>query len=136
MLIRTQVAGSTTENGVFMMGSPVGESSRTSANETWHEVTLTKDFYMGVFGVTQSQWEQVMGNVRSRPSAFNNADYWMTRPVEQVSYYDIRENIANTHDAAVDWPNNSAVTAGAAALPVNLGLERIAFRFEGVALTY
>jgi formylglycine-generating enzyme required for sulfatase activity len=36
----------------------------------------------------------------------------MTRPVEQVSYFNVRENIANTHDAAVDWPNNSAVTAG------------------------
>ena len=109
--VRTQVAG-TTENGVFTMGSPVSESQRTAASETWHQVTLTKDFYMGVFGVTQGQWEQVMGNVRSRPSSFNNADYWMTRPVEQVSYFDVRENTANTHDAAVDWPNNSAVTAG------------------------
>ena len=111
--VRTQVAG-TTENGVFTMGSPVGELQRTAASETPHVVTLTKDFYMGVFGVTQSQWEQVMGNVKSRPSYYNNADYWMTRPVEQVSYYDVRENNAglSTHDAAVDWPNNSAVTAG------------------------
>ena len=31
--------------------------------------------------------------------------------MESVSYYDIRENINNTDDPAVNWPSNSAVTA-------------------------
>jgi len=109
--VRTQVAG-TTENGVFMMGSPANETGRTAASETYHQVTLTKDFYVGVFGITQGQWQQVMGDVRSLPGYWNNEAARMTRPVEQVSYYDIRENIDDTDDAAVDWPNNSAVTAG------------------------
>ncbi len=73
-----------------------------------HQVTLTKDFYLGVFEVTQRQWELVMTN---KPSYFNNATYYATRPVEQVSYYDIRENPANSDDPAVDWPANSAVNA-------------------------
>jgi formylglycine-generating enzyme required for sulfatase activity len=73
-----------------------------------HTVTLTKDFYIGVFEVTQKQWELVMGD---RPSLFTNATYYATRPVEQVSYYDIRENPANTDDPVVDWPANSAVNA-------------------------
>jgi len=73
-----------------------------------HQVTLTKDFYIGVFEVTQRQWELVMGN---KPSYFNNATYYASRPVEQVSYYDIRENPANSDDPAVDWPANSAVNA-------------------------
>jgi formylglycine-generating enzyme required for sulfatase activity len=111
--VRTQVSGSTTENGVFMMGSPANENGRpTDESETYHQVTLTNDFYVGVFGITQGQWQQVMSDVRSWPSYWNNAAARMTRPVEQVSYYDIRENIANTDDAAVDWPNNSLVTAG------------------------
>jgi formylglycine-generating enzyme required for sulfatase activity len=74
-------------------------------------VTLTKAFYAGVYEVTQRQWQQVMGDVRSWPSSWNNTEYRDTRPVEQVSYYDIRENPANSDDAAVDWPSNSAVTA-------------------------
>jgi formylglycine-generating enzyme required for sulfatase activity len=73
-----------------------------------HQVTLIKSFYMGVFEVTQRQWELVMGN---KPSYFTNASYYASRPVEQVSYYDIRENPANSDDAAVDWPNNSALNA-------------------------
>ena len=47
--------------GKFMMGSPESEKGR-SDNETQHEVTLTKPYYMGSYAVTQEQWEAVMGN--------------------------------------------------------------------------
>ena len=93
--------------GVFTMGSPTSELGR-NIGETQHQVTLTKDFYIGVFEVTQKQWERVMG---TWPSYFTNTAYRDTRPVEQVSYYDTRENPANSDDPAVDWPNNSAVNA-------------------------
>ena len=93
--------------GAFTMGSPSGELGRDS-NETQHQVTLTKDFYIGVFEVTQRQWELVMGD---RPSFFNNATYYQTRPVEHVSYYDIREAPSNLDDPAVDWPANAVVNA-------------------------
>ncbi len=83
----------------------MGESSSTLP------VTLTKPFYAGVYEVTQKQWQQVMGDVRNWPSKWNNTEYRDTRPVEQVSYYDIRENPANSDDPAVNWPSNSAVTA-------------------------
>jgi formylglycine-generating enzyme required for sulfatase activity len=93
--------------GVFLMSSPSGELGRYS-NEEQHQVTLTKDFYIGVFEVTQRQWELVMGN---RPSDFTNTTYYASRPVEQVSYYNIRENPNNSDDPAVNWPVNSAVNA-------------------------
>ena len=93
--------------GSFTMGSPVGENWRAK-DETQHTVTLTKNFYMGVFEVTQRQWELVMGN---RPSDFYNTTYYATRPVENVSYYHIRENPANSHDSDVYWPVNSTVNA-------------------------
>ena len=51
--------------GKFMMGSPASEVGRVD-NETQHEVTLTKPFYMGKYEVTQEQWQAVMGN---NPSA-------------------------------------------------------------------
>ncbi|MCL4180642.1 MAG: SUMF1/EgtB/PvdO family nonheme iron enzyme, partial [Verrucomicrobia bacterium] len=44
--------------GASTMGSPEGELGRWSA-ETQRQVTLTKDYYMGVFEVTQRQWERV-----------------------------------------------------------------------------
>lgn len=69
-----------------MMGSPPEENGRYD-DETQHKVTLTKMFYIGVFECTQRQWELVM---RDRPSYFNNADCYATRPVEQVSYNAIR----------------------------------------------
>ena len=50
--------------GKFVMGSPASEKGR-SKDETQHEVTLTKPFYMGKYEVTQEQWEAVMVNNRS-----------------------------------------------------------------------
>jgi formylglycine-generating enzyme required for sulfatase activity len=76
-----------------------------AADEGLHQVTLTKDFYLGVFEVTQRQWELVMGN---KPSYFTNATYYAARPVETVSYYDIRENPANS-PISPNWPASSQV---------------------------
>jgi formylglycine-generating enzyme required for sulfatase activity len=78
-----------------------------ASDEGLHQVTLTKDFYIGVFEVTQKQWERVMG---SWPSYFNNASYRDSRPVERVSYHDIRENPANSA-ISPNWPTSSQVHA-------------------------
>ncbi len=88
--------------GTFMMGSPGNELGRWRA-ETQHQVTLTKDFYAGVFEVTQKQWERVMGNW---PSNFKNETCRDSRPVEWVSYDDIRGSSAGS-----GWPANDAVDA-------------------------
>ena len=76
--------------GKFVMGTPKTEYGRQPYNQTsemQHEVTITQDFYIGVFECTQRQWELVMG---TRPSYFSNRDYYATRPVEKVSYSMIR----------------------------------------------
>jgi formylglycine-generating enzyme required for sulfatase activity len=91
--------------GTFLMGSPANELGRYN-NETQHLVTVTQPFYIGVFEVTQKQWERVMG---TWPSYFTNASYRDSRPVEQVSYYQIRENPNNTDDSTVNWPTNNLV---------------------------
>jgi formylglycine-generating enzyme required for sulfatase activity len=93
--------------GVFTMGLRATDCNGLTNSEL-HTVTLTKDFYMGVFEVTQRQWELVMGG---NPSYFNNASYYASRPVECVSYYHVRESSPTTDDPAVDWPNNNAVNS-------------------------
>lgn len=41
--------------GTFLMGSPETERNRGS-DETLHQVTLTSDYYIGKYEVTQAQW--------------------------------------------------------------------------------
>ncbi len=43
--------------GTFMMGSPESEQGRNE-DETQHEVTISKDYYLGVYEVTQAQYEK------------------------------------------------------------------------------
>lgn len=88
------------------MGSPSNEVGR-SFPEIQHTVTLTDEFYIGVFEVTQRQWELVMGN---KPSYFTNATYYQTRPVDQVTYHEVRENPANSA-INPNWPASSQVHA-------------------------
>jgi formylglycine-generating enzyme required for sulfatase activity len=65
--------------GEFLMGCDKYDSEKPV-----HRVTLTKGFYMGVFLVTQSQWQAVMN---CNPSHFRGDD----RPVEKVSWGDCQE---------------------------------------------
>ena len=64
--------------GTFMMGSPESEAGREN-NETQHQVTLTKGFWMMETEVTQKQWKAVMGYNPSRLKSDG-------RPVESVSW--------------------------------------------------
>ena len=79
------------ENGVFSMGSPGGETGREAAgflfSETQHTVTLTQDYYAGIFEVTQGQWLKVMG---SAAGAFTNEATRLMRPLEHVAYNTLR----------------------------------------------
>ena len=69
--------------GTFTMGSPEGELGRDSW-EKQHQVTLTKDYWLGKFEVTQAQYEAIMGN---NPSTFKGSN----RPVEEVSWENAKE---------------------------------------------
>ena len=66
-------------------------------------VTLTKPYYIGIFEVTQNQYELVMG---TRPSYFSNVSCYETRPVERVSY-----NMIRGSSNGAGWPGSSAVDA-------------------------
>jgi serine/threonine protein kinase/formylglycine-generating enzyme required for sulfatase activity len=90
------------EPGTFVMGSPEDETGRNK-DEPLHEVKLTRALYVGVFEVTQKQWWWLMNNW---PSYFNNPQCRDARPVESVSYNDIR----GSNDGA-GWPSSNRVDA-------------------------
>ncbi len=64
--------------GAFLMGGSADDEKPV------HRVRLTKGFYMGIYPVTQAQWQGVMGY---NPSNFRGDD----RPVEMVSWDDCLE---------------------------------------------
>ncbi len=70
--------------GRFLMGAPMSEYGRRT-NENPHWVTLTKQFLIGKFEVTQKQYKKVMG---TNPSYFNSDEM---RPVDSVSYKDAND---------------------------------------------
>src|SRR5260370_15586946 len=82
--------------GAFLMGSSAEEKHRGS-DETQHEVSITKPFYLGAFEVTQGQYVKIMGNNPSHFSANgggkqqvqdrDTSDY----PVERVAWLDAVE---------------------------------------------
>ena len=88
----------------WTMGSTTLETMRNATREATHKVTLTNNYYIGVFPVTQTQWDLIQPS-RAAPSYYNNVNDRAMRPVEQVSYNEIR-NAANstTANTAYDWP--------------------------------
>jgi formylglycine-generating enzyme required for sulfatase activity len=82
--------------GKFLMGSPKGEEHRADDEGPVHEVEITQHFYLGVFPVTQAEYERVRAaspslyeRLRgSNPSHFKKVPGYDTSrfPVESVSW--------------------------------------------------
>lgn len=85
------------EAGTFMMGatSEMKDSydDPDSDEKPVHQVTLTNDYYMGKYEVTQALWQAVMG---SNPSNFKGDNL----PVEKVSWNDCQEFISKLNSLA------------------------------------
>ncbi len=73
--------------GTYTMGSPSNEPGRID-NETQHQVTISRPFYMQTTTVTQGQWQKVMG---SNPSYFKSCGDEC--PAERVSWDDVQDFI-------------------------------------------
>jgi len=59
--------------GSFLMGSPESEPGRHPLTETQHHVTLTREYYIGRYEVTQQQWVAVMGSNPATDDGVGNA---------------------------------------------------------------
>lgn len=69
-------------NVTWTMGAPEGELGRGN-NEVAHQVTLSADYWIGVYEVTQRQYEILTGK---KQGYFSNPNYYATRPADCVSY--------------------------------------------------
>ncbi|MDD2597888.1 MAG: formylglycine-generating enzyme family protein [Kiritimatiellae bacterium] len=90
-------------HGVFEMGR---DDSGAVQYEDIHTVTLTESFYIGVYEVTQRQWQHVTG---TNPSGYTGAgrDY---HPVENITYEQIRGALkGNQWPATANVDTNSFV---------------------------
>jgi uncharacterized protein (TIGR02996 family) len=65
--------------GSFLMGSPEKERHRHYDEGPRQAVRLSKPFFLGIYPVTQAQWQALMGE---NPSTFRGDD----RPVETVNF--------------------------------------------------
>ena len=94
----------------WRMGAPEGEDGQsfwrsgvglvnTALSETPHYVTFTNDYFMGVFEVTQRQYELMAS---ATPSTAKNYDDSPMRPVETITWNTIR---------GAAWPGNANPSA-------------------------
>ena len=74
------------EAGTFMMGATSEMQNPYDDEKPVHQVTLTNDYYIGKYEVTQALWQAVMG---SNPSSFKGDNL----PVECVSWNDCQDFI-------------------------------------------
>jgi formylglycine-generating enzyme required for sulfatase activity len=68
--------------GEFLMGAPNGEVGALDHEKPQHKVRITKPFYLGIYHVTQGEYQRVTGD---NPSHFNSEQ---SLPVDSVSWDD------------------------------------------------
>ena len=78
----------------FMVNSYTLDDA-TKGNNYWGK--MTKDYYIGIFELTQRQWQLVMGAWPT--SHFTNELYRASRPVEGVNFGTITGTFADTQDS-------------------------------------
>ena len=79
--------------GTFMMGAKSGESSRGIETGFRRQVTLTKDYYIGVFEMPQKIYKLILGSGYPYSDSGGKGEFTTTpdaRPVSHVAYSHIR----------------------------------------------
>lgn len=91
-------------SGSFIMGSNKGRGIDDWANTSMgtFEVTISRDFWMGIYPITQCQWHSVMG---TSPSYFKGDNL----PIESITWLDAIDfctSLNNTILSRLDLPEN------------------------------
>ena len=96
--------------GSFLMGgNGINENPQ-------HRVTMSKGFWMGIFPVTQAQWQAAMG--------YNTSNFPGDTPVEMVSWQDCQEfceKMAKLSGKPIRLPTEAEwISPAAPARPANI----------------
>lgn len=86
----------------WVKGSQYELRRDADGREDAYEVTLTNDYYIGVFQLTQQQWYTIVGSYRGTYTGQRRM-----RPLETTSFARMRECDvdSNTSSSAYDWPH-------------------------------
>lgn len=91
-------------SGSYKQGSPTSDTDRSN-NEPYRDVTISKDFYLGEYEVTQAQYEAVMtGNTLGLSATPSSTTIGDDKPVTHVKRTDV--------DSFLGILNNIEQTAG------------------------
>ena len=103
--------------GTFTMGSPATEAERLTNEGPQHSVKISQAFYMGVYEVTQGEYESVTG---TNPSSFSTVSGQNTSkfPVEGVSWFDAIEfcNKLSVKDSLTPYYSLTNATRGSGSI--------------------
>jgi formylglycine-generating enzyme required for sulfatase activity len=91
----------------WSMGSPTDEADRSSSREPLHLVTLTNDYWIGIYELTQKQYSYITQN-KCAWKDLADADM---RPANSNSVNSLRGNPANGYA----WPENGHTVDGSLA---------------------
>ena len=82
------------------------DSSYPAKDANWeipHYVTMTKDYYIGIFELTQGQYFRVNGDRPSERSVTKGYADGDLKPLEKASFYDVRGDDRSTN---CNWPRH------------------------------
>lgn len=81
--------------GSFVMGSPENEVDRDEDEGPMHRVDISRSFFIGIYEVTQAQWEAVMGTYPVQTGYTPNA------PVTNISWEDCQKFITEINTMGI-----------------------------------
>ena len=85
--------------GTFLMGAPDGETGKKT-NENLHSVTITTQFLIGRYEITQKQYQKVMG---TNPSGFKTSENHPVENVTRQNALDFCEKLNNDYSRLVPY---------------------------------
>ncbi|MCF7811053.1 choice-of-anchor D domain-containing protein, partial [bacterium] len=88
--------------GSYLMGAQDNEEGARDEEYPHHEVTISNDFWLGKYEVTQEQWEAVTGN--NPASNFGVGDNY---PIYYVCWNDIKDNFLSEVSDRFRLPSES-----------------------------
>ena len=95
---------------LWRMGTPAGEAERQKTLDLPHLVILTNDYYLGVYELTQKQWENIYNKseasgLKPRPSVFKDAADADILPVENMKWKELRGD-GDSNTTGYNWPRD------------------------------